>query len=220
MLLIPISRPIRATTIGMLIATSEPKATTSTTTATRMPIPSLEGPAAAPGIAEAVVVLDLDSGVTGGLHSFLGGVELRNFHLLLAEGHGRKGGLAVLAHGRTARVVGVAHAADVRHCLELGDGLRNGGLHLGRGETFLGVEDNVGGVERLRGEPLLECVSRALRLGARQPEGLVGLTTDAPVEHEGGYRDQDPGSEYAPRVASGEVTDPVEQARHGRAFLG
>ncbi len=48
MLLIPISRPIRATMIGMLIATSEPKATTSTTTATRMPIPSLEGPAAAP----------------------------------------------------------------------------------------------------------------------------------------------------------------------------
>ena len=65
--LMPISRPTRATTIGMLIATSEPNATTSTTTATRMPIPSLEGPAAALGVAEAAVVLDLDSGVTGGL---------------------------------------------------------------------------------------------------------------------------------------------------------
>ena len=63
------------------------------------------------------------------------------------------------------------------------------------------MEDDVGGVERLCGEPLLECVSGALRLGARQPEGLVGLTADRPVEHEDGDRDEDPGGEDAPRVA-------------------
>ena len=43
--LTPMSRPTSATRIGRLIATSEPKAMASTTTATRMPIFSLPGSA-------------------------------------------------------------------------------------------------------------------------------------------------------------------------------
>ena len=46
--LMPISRPISATTIGRLMATSEPKATARTTMATRMPIFSLLGASASP----------------------------------------------------------------------------------------------------------------------------------------------------------------------------
>ncbi len=44
--LTPIRRPNSAVTIGMLSATSEPKATARTTMATRMPIFSLLGAAA------------------------------------------------------------------------------------------------------------------------------------------------------------------------------
>ena len=51
MVLMPTRRPTSATTIGRLIATSEPNAMASTTTATRIPIFSLPGaasPAARP----------------------------------------------------------------------------------------------------------------------------------------------------------------------------
>ena len=201
MLLMPIRMPSSATRMGRLIATSEPKATASTTTATRMPSFSLPGSASPGQVTEATVVLHLDARVADALNSLLGGVVLRYLERFVAIGHRCEGGVPVLAHGWPTGIVGVAHADDVRTLFQLGDGLRHGGFHRRRGQALVGVQDDVGGVEGLLGETVLERVCRTLRLGTRQLEALVGRTTDAPVEHECGNRDQDPSSEYAPRVA-------------------
>ena len=56
---------------------------------------------------------------------------------------------------------------------ELLDGLLDRGLLVGSGESVLGVEDDVRGVERLLREAVLDGVGRALRLRAGQAEPLV-----------------------------------------------
>ena len=171
------------------------------------------------GEAEALVVLDLDARVAGDLDGLLGGREVLGADLLGVERHGGEGGGAVLAHGGTTRVVGISDVDDVLALGQLGHGLLDGGLGGGLGEAVLVVEDDVGGVERLLREAGLDGVGRTLRLGTREAEALVGSTADGRVEHERSHGDEYPGREDAPRVATGEVADPVENARHGGTFL-
>ena len=125
----------------MLSATSEPKATARTTTATRMPIFSLLGSGVSLGVAETAVVLDLDTCVDGVLGCLLGVLELLDTDLVLGERDRGERGLAVLTEGRSARVVGAADIHDPVAVGQLGHGLLDGGLDGRIGQTLVGVED-------------------------------------------------------------------------------
>ena len=113
-------------------------------------------------VAEAAVVLDLDARVTDVLDGLLGGVELLDADLLDVEGDGREGGLAVLADRRSARVVGAAHGDHVVALGELLDGLLDRGLGGRVGQSVVGVEDHVRGVQRLLREAILDRVGGTL----------------------------------------------------------
>ena len=219
MALLPTTMAVRAATIGRLIATSEPKAIARMTTAIRMPIISLLPPAGDLRVAEATVVLDLDARVTEALDGLLGGVELGEPDLLGVEADRRERGLPIGADGRAARVVGAATPRSTcGPSASLSTACSTAARVAGDGEALLGVEDDVRGVQRLLREAVLDGVGGALRLGPGQAEALVVATAVGGVEHEDRAGEEDPGADDPPRVAAGEVADPVEEVRHGGPF--
>ena len=162
MALLPITMASSAVTIGRLIATREPKAMARMTTAIRMPISSLLPAGGSFGVAEAAVVLDLDTGVTEVLDGLLGGVELVEAHLLGVEGDGRERGLPVLADGRTARVVGAADGDHVRPSASCSTACSIAALVAGSVSPSSEWKIDVRGVQRLLREALLDGVGRTL----------------------------------------------------------
>ena len=177
------------------------------------------GGSVAGGEAEALVVLHLDARVAGDLDGLLCSLEVLRADLLTVEGDGGERSGAVLAHGRPAGVVGIS---DVEHVLavgQLGHGLVDSCLGGRLGESALGVEDDVGAVERLLREAVLDRVGRALRLSTGEAEALVRSSAEGRVEQERGDGNEHPGGENPPGVATGEVADPVQNARHGKPFL-
>ena len=125
----------------------------------------------------------------------------------------------VLADGRAARVVGAAHGDHVRAVLRARRRpARPPPWSRDDVSPSSAVEDDVGGVERLLREAVLDGVGRALRLGAREAEALVGWSADRRVEHEDRAGDHHPGGDDSPGVTAGEVPDLVEEVRHGKAF--
>ena len=74
--LVPTRMPASATTIGRLIATSDPNATASTMMATIETDLLAAGLGVALRVAEAAVVLHLDAGVASRLGRGVGGLEL------------------------------------------------------------------------------------------------------------------------------------------------
>ena len=169
-------------------------------------------------VAETAVVLDLDAGVTDVLDGLLGRVVLGGADLLDVEADGGEGGLPVVTQGRSTRVVGTVHGDHVRTGGELLDGLLDRGLLVGTGESVLRVEDDVGGVERLLREAVLDGVGGGLRVGAGKAERLVVAAAAGGVEHEDRDGDDDPGADDLPGVAACEVADAVQSVGHGESF--
>ena len=167
------------------------------------------------GVAETAVVLDLDARVADVLDGLLGRVELGGADLLDVEADRGERGLLVRADGGSARIVGTARGDHMGYVGEPLDGLLDGGLGGRVGQSVLGVEDHVRGVERLLREAVLDRVGSTLRLRAGKAEALVGLAAGRRVEREDRDGDEDPGADDAPRVATGEVADPVEEVGHG-----
>ena len=85
--------------MGRLIATSEPKAIGQHDNGDEDADLLAAGLGVALGVAEAAVVLHLDTGVTGALGGLVGGVELGDLDLLGVVGDGGEGGRAVFAQG-------------------------------------------------------------------------------------------------------------------------
>ena len=213
--LLPTTMATSAVRIGRLIATREPNATARMMTAIRIPISSLLPPA---GVLAYPSPPSYSTSMPASRRSwtaFSAASNSAGVHLLDVEADRGERGLSVGADRGSARVVGTAHGDDVRYVGEVLDGLLDRGLRVGVGQSVFGVEDDVRGVQRLLGEPVLDRVGSALRLRAREGEGLVVLTSVCGVEHEDRQRDEGPRGDDAPRVAAGEVADPVQEMRHG-----
>ena len=208
MVLVPTRRLIRATPRGRLIATSEPNARTSTTTATPMPISSLFGSAGASAAPNRPLYSTVSPaariGATASSASSRGISSMSLVSKVTVAKPIRPSGLS-MGDAASYGSLTATTCGSVAISLE-GRGDHRAGLGSGRVRRVV-AEDHLAGVRVLRRELLLEEVDGPLGLGPRQPELVVGLPSELRVQGEGRTRDDEPHSDDSPRVPAGELPE-------------
>ena len=213
--------PKSAIRIGRPIASREPNATSRITMAARMPISSA-GPEAAELLEHAATERDVHAAAFGGVGEradpFDGGVgDLRRDPVEL---HGRVRDVAVA--GDLLGAVGAVGADDRSYAGHRGDvteerfhpRLHRGVLHAARVR-----EHDLALVTRPGGEPRLQEVGRALRLGARQRETLRERRAHARPDGADGDQRHDPQDEHAPASSVAPRGQPLQHPRRRRVSI-
>ena len=214
----PTPMPMNAVSRFIPAASSEPKVSTRTSTATPTPMNSV-APIVRSGRAERVAADgDLQSGVLRGRRRLLERVEAAVLQLLPVH--------VVLDRGQRGPPVGAERLAGERadHGVHLGrftrgghdllDRRRVGGV--GDGGAVRGDEDDLGArAGRRRGE-LGQLVERVLRLRPRDRELVLEGAADGDEQGHDRAEDRQPRDRHQPAVPEGGATEPREEGAHGK----
>ena len=210
----PTNRLMSAVMIGRPMATTDPKAISSTMMATAMPMSSLLGSffveqSELPG------ELGLNAAGLGVARCGLRVVELGDGELVERVGDVDVGGLPVLAECRGLCGERVGDAGDVVAGRQLLTGSVDDGFVVGVVEpAVIDVEDDACGLAGAAGEPVVQDVGGSLRLDAGDTEAVVELAACSALQRHDGDRGDEPEADHPERVAGAAAAEAEKKCTH------
>ena len=215
MVLVPIRMAIRATPIGKLIATSEPKAMLQDDHGDDQRDRLAAGLAAGVGVPDPAVELHLEPGVPGGGGGVGRLVEDRLGHARLLEADHGVGGASVLAQRGCLLGEGVVHDEDLVHLGQLRHGLSIAARAVGLSRPSSEWKYTLEVKSVSEGKRVLDGVGGPLGLRPGEAERLIGLAAHGARQHEGRDSDRQPRGDHPPVMPRRGAADTEEQVGHG-----